>query len=203
VRSLISATELGPTNIARQIRKASFYATSVEGDLQESEVPDPGWKQLLMTAASDLLRAHLRRHDKRPPGELAHAERPAQLAAAHSANSTEDSHVRVPNGTIDQFVPIVDNSQYTFEPSIVGHPPPSDTAAALSLNEDFQSLTQTAFPNSESHEDFTWLFREASLFDLPSDDHLQLHFGDLFGDTPSVCLIYPNFSLWKYMLTML
>ncbi|KAJ9616791.1 hypothetical protein H2200_000510 [Cladophialophora chaetospira] len=45
-------------------------------------------------------------------------------------------------------------------------------------------MPQALLPDSDSHEDFTWLFRNASVFDLPAEDYLQLDFGDILGTTP-------------------
>ncbi|PGH10643.1 hypothetical protein AJ79_05357 [Helicocarpus griseus UAMH5409] len=39
-------------------------------------------------------------------------------------------------------------------------------------------------PAPEVEDDYTWLFRGASLFDLPPDDYLNLHFGGNIGTSP-------------------
>lgn len=48
-----------------------------------------------------------------------------------------------------------------------------------------QLQQQQSFLNAEP-DDYSWLFREASLFDLPPDDYLHLHFGGGLGTTPPV-----------------
>ncbi|KAK2798850.1 hypothetical protein FQN50_008711 [Emmonsiellopsis sp. PD_5] len=40
----------------------------------------------------------------------------------------------------------------------------------------------------EAEDDYTWLFRGASLFDLPPEDYLNLHFGGNFETSPP-CLV--------------
>jgi hypothetical protein len=48
---------------------------------------------------------------------------------------------------------------------------------------------QPFLPPVAAEPDYTWLFHGASLFDLPPEDDLDLHFGDKLGpSSPNVCL---------------
>jgi hypothetical protein len=51
-----------------------------------------------------------------------------------------------------------------------------------------QLQQQQSFLSNSGEDDYSWLFRESSLFDLPPDDYLTLHFGGGLGATPPVSL---------------
>ncbi|KAK2746856.1 hypothetical protein FQN57_002898 [Myotisia sp. PD_48] len=64
---------------------------------------------------------------------------------------------------------------------------PSSTGISLPL----PLTSQTFFPPAVQYDDYPWLFQGNSLFDLPSEDYLNLHFGDTTDQSPSSVITLP------------
>lgn len=129
---------------------------------------------------SDLLHAHLRRHKQRTRSTSGVTngngarKNPDPLENQNPVPSLARSQSLSWNSLSTPFQPSHDPSpnEETFHSSgQIGILPPDQE--------------QYLLPEGAPEDDYTWLFQEGSLFDLPQDDYLDLHFdGGL--STPSV-----------------
>lgn len=171
--------------------------------------------------SSDLLNAHLRRHEKRghsasTPSQIDPVEPSMAMHAHHSSPSDaspSDSHApehlerqdyAPVQPILGQYAPAMGlphphlvppghghgNGQGHEHARTHAHAHDLSPSEAIPHNSNSSGVThnlaQQQFFPPMADDDSTWLFPGTSLFDLPPDDYLNLHFGGALGPASPV-----------------
>ena len=155
--------------------------------------------------SSDLLNAHLRRHEKRghsasapAQGETASPSTAAEMQDSPSEPSPSESQppAQQDENNVHPRQEYPPSRPYPHQYPPMALPPPQHLHSGLqqyspettgSLPQSIQQGFMQA-PMAETEDDGTWLFPGTSLFDLPPDEYLNLHFGGALGPGSPVCV---------------